>query len=281
MAVIGSHAPTARRTRVRADHRPPRRTPCRRRRPGWPRRRRGRPRPRSSTCRTGSTPTRSPRTRSTTPPPGSPRPSPATGSTSRRRPGSLATAVRAVKRGGRAGDGPRIGILAEYDALPGLGHGCGHNTMAASGVGAAIALAAIADELPGRDRLPRLPGRGAGEWQEADDRGRPVRGPRRRPPVPPVRPEPRLQLAARVGGRRRRLHRPPGARVVRSVDGQERARRDGPAVQLGRPVASAAPARRPASTGSSRRAARPPTSSRTAPGPGSCSAATERATTRR
>ena len=67
--------------------------------------------------------------------------------------GSLATAVRATRKGGRAGgpgdQGPRIGILAEYDALPGLGHGCGHNTMAASGVGAAIALAAIADELPG------------------------------------------------------------------------------------------------------------------------------------
>jgi len=62
--------------------------------------------------------------------------------------GSLATAIRAVRRGG-GGTGPRIGILAEYDALPGLGHGCGHNTMAASGVGAAIALASIADELPG------------------------------------------------------------------------------------------------------------------------------------
>jgi amidohydrolase len=63
--------------------------------------------------------------------------------------GSLATAIRAVRRGGRAGAGPRIGILAEYDALPGLGHGCGHNTMAASGAGAAIALAAVVDELPG------------------------------------------------------------------------------------------------------------------------------------
>jgi len=63
--------------------------------------------------------------------------------------GRLATAMRAVRRGGRPGAGPRIGILAEYDALPGLGHGCGHNTMAASGVGAAIALAAVADELPG------------------------------------------------------------------------------------------------------------------------------------
>jgi amidohydrolase len=63
--------------------------------------------------------------------------------------GRLATAIRATRRGGRGGPGPRIGILAEYDALPGLGHGCGHNTMAASGVGAAIALAAIATELPG------------------------------------------------------------------------------------------------------------------------------------
>ena len=57
--------------------------------------------------------------------------------------GSLATAVRATRCGGQPGDGPRIGILAEYDALPGLGHGCGHNTMAASGVGAAIALTLI------------------------------------------------------------------------------------------------------------------------------------------
>lgn len=62
--------------------------------------------------------------------------------------GSLKTAIRATRRG-LVGDGPRIGILAEYDALPGLGHGCGHNTMAASGVGAAIGLAAMADRLPG------------------------------------------------------------------------------------------------------------------------------------
>jgi amidohydrolase len=63
--------------------------------------------------------------------------------------GSLATAVRGRIAGGRGADGPRIGILAEYDALPGLGHGCGHNTMAASGVGAAIALAAVRDAFAG------------------------------------------------------------------------------------------------------------------------------------
>jgi amidohydrolase len=85
--------------------------------------------------------------------------------------GSLATAIRATKDGGRGGAGPRIGILAEYDALPGLGHGCGHNTMAASGVGAAIALAALADELPGRIVFLGTPAeeRGSGKQIMIDD----------------------------------------------------------------------------------------------------------------
>ena len=85
--------------------------------------------------------------------------------------GRLATAVRAIRRGGRGGASPRIGILAEYDALPGLGHGCGHNTMAASGVGAAIALAAIADELPGEIVFLGTPAeeRGSGkQWMIED-----------------------------------------------------------------------------------------------------------------
>ncbi len=85
--------------------------------------------------------------------------------------GSLATAIRAVKRGGRGGTKPRIGILAEYDALPGLGHGCGHNTMAASGVGAAIALAAVAADLPGEVVFLGTPAeeRGSGKQIMIDD----------------------------------------------------------------------------------------------------------------
>jgi len=85
--------------------------------------------------------------------------------------GRLATAIRAIRRGGRGGAGPRIGILAEYDALPGLGHGCGHNTMAASGVGAAIALASIADELPGEIVFFGTPAeeRGSGKQIMIDD----------------------------------------------------------------------------------------------------------------
>jgi amidohydrolase len=40
-----------------------------------------------------------------------------------------------------------IGVCAEYDALPGIGHACGHNIIAASAVGTALALADVADEL--------------------------------------------------------------------------------------------------------------------------------------
>ena len=85
--------------------------------------------------------------------------------------GSLATAIRATRAGGRGGAGPRIGILAEYDALPGLGHGCGHNTMAASGVGATIALASLAAELPGEIVFLGTPAeeRGSGKQVMIDD----------------------------------------------------------------------------------------------------------------
>lgn len=41
----------------------------------------------------------------------------------------------------------KVGFMAEYDALPGLGHACGHNLIAASSVGAGLALAPLADEL--------------------------------------------------------------------------------------------------------------------------------------
>src|SRR3954467_1138988 len=85
--------------------------------------------------------------------------------------GSLATAVRGRLTGGRGSDGPRIAILAEYDALPGLGHGCGHNTMAASGFGAAVALGALADELPGEIVFFGTPAeeRGSGKQIMIDD----------------------------------------------------------------------------------------------------------------
>ncbi|HEY0248742.1 MAG TPA: amidohydrolase [Gryllotalpicola sp.] len=45
---------------------------------------------------------------------------------------------------------PTVAILAEYDALPGIGHGCGHNLIAAAATGAFLALAALGERLPGR-----------------------------------------------------------------------------------------------------------------------------------
>lgn len=58
----------------------------------------------------------------------------------------LDTAFRAVRL--PTGE-PRftVGFLAEYDALPGLGHACGHNLISAMSVGGALGLAAIADDL--------------------------------------------------------------------------------------------------------------------------------------
>jgi amidohydrolase len=48
----------------------------------------------------------------------------------------------------RRGDsGPRVVICAEYDALPGVGHACGHNIIATSSLGAGVALAELVDEL--------------------------------------------------------------------------------------------------------------------------------------
>ena len=44
---------------------------------------------------------------------------------------------------------PTVAIIAEYDALPEVGHGCGHNIIATSAIGAGIALHALADALPG------------------------------------------------------------------------------------------------------------------------------------
>ena len=40
-----------------------------------------------------------------------------------------------------------LGVCAEYDALPGIGHACGHNIIAASAVGTGLALAKFADDL--------------------------------------------------------------------------------------------------------------------------------------
>lgn len=53
--------------------------------------------------------------------------------------------------------GPEVLVLLEYDALPGIGHGCGHNVIAAAGLGAGLAAGRLAQELGGRVRLLGTP----------------------------------------------------------------------------------------------------------------------------
>ncbi len=60
--------------------------------------------------------------------------------------GGLPTAFRATVSG--SAPGPTIAIMAEYDALPKIGHACGHNVIAASGAGAGAALALALKTIP-------------------------------------------------------------------------------------------------------------------------------------
>jgi len=54
-----------------------------------------------------------------------------------------------VGRAPNSGPGPRTAFLAEYDALAGMGHACGHNLIAAAAAGAAIGVAGAYDRIPG------------------------------------------------------------------------------------------------------------------------------------
>jgi amidohydrolase len=69
--------------------------------------------------------------------------------------GGVETAFRATKRG--KGPGPTIAVLAEYDALPGIGHGCGHNLIAGSGLASAIGLGSVMDQLDGTFQIIGTP----------------------------------------------------------------------------------------------------------------------------
>ena len=55
-----------------------------------------------------------------------------------------------------------VSVICEYDALPGIGHACGHNVIAAAGLGAGIALAPIAEALGVRLRILGTPAEESG-----------------------------------------------------------------------------------------------------------------------
>ncbi len=53
--------------------------------------------------------------------------------------------------------GPTVAVMCEYDALPGIGHACGHNIIATAGLGAGLAAASLANELGGQVRILGTP----------------------------------------------------------------------------------------------------------------------------
>jgi amidohydrolase len=57
-------------------------------------------------------------------------------------------------------------VLAEYDALPDIGHACGHNIIATTALGAALALNSVASQLPGRVKLLGTPAEERGGGKE-------------------------------------------------------------------------------------------------------------------
>ena len=65
--------------------------------------------------------------------------------------GGLPTAFRATIEG--TGPGPTVAIMAEYDALPNIGHACGHNVIATAGTGAGAAIAAALGKVPFAGRV--------------------------------------------------------------------------------------------------------------------------------
>ena len=62
--------------------------------------------------------------------------------------------------------GPTVALLAEYDALPGIGHACGHNLIATAALGATLGLQAVQEQLPGRVRLLGTPAEEKGGGKE-------------------------------------------------------------------------------------------------------------------
>lgn len=69
--------------------------------------------------------------------------------------GGLETAFRASYPGSEAG--PTVAFLAEYDALPKLGHACGHNLIGTASLGAALGMQTVMDDLPGAVQLIGTP----------------------------------------------------------------------------------------------------------------------------
>ncbi|MFM8530092.1 MAG: M20 family metallopeptidase [Ilumatobacteraceae bacterium] len=73
------------------------------------------------------------------------------------RPTRGAYGVATSFRADAGSQGPRVAVILEYDALPEIGHACGHNIIAAAGLGAGMVLASLADSGVGRVAIMGTP----------------------------------------------------------------------------------------------------------------------------
>ena len=78
----------------------------------------------------------------------------------------LDTAFRSDFHGSGSSGEPCVALLAEYDALPEIGHACGHNIIATASVGAGLALKTLGGDLPGQVRVLGTPAEERGGGKE-------------------------------------------------------------------------------------------------------------------
>ena len=183
---------------------------------------------------------------------------------------------------GSYGPGPfHIAVCVEYDALPAVGHACGHNVIAAAGVGAGLALAAVADQLGLKVTVMGTPAEETGGGKVGLIKAGEFDGVHAAMMVHPWPQDEATPTIIAIRSLNVDLHRQGGARGRLPLPGHQRGRRarrrpdrhraPAPAAALDRP--------RPRHRDQGRRRAR--TSSRPAPRPSGWSAAwTSRAWTR-
>ena len=121
--------------------------------------------------------------------------------------------------------GFNVAVLCEYDALPAIGHACGHNVIATAGLGAGLAAAAVAEQAGGMLRIMGTPAEEGGGGKIADGQARRIRRRRRGDDGAPGRRRPDRDGHHRVAGVARAVPRQGRPRRCRAVGRAQRARR--------------------------------------------------------
>ena len=141
-------------------------------------------------------------------------------------------------------DGPTVAVLCEYDALPGIGHACGHNIIGSAGLGAGIAVAKVAEALGGRVAILGTPAEEGGGGKEFMIRRGAFDDIDLAMMVHPADRDLRTMHTIAIQQLHAHLRRPGGPRRRCAPQGPERPRRSGARLQRRRRAPPAHPPRR-------------------------------------